>query len=161
MRLMSLRASLLWVNLVAITTHAAEPTITLRDAVMRATTEAGAVQLAGARTEQSTDRVDQARAALLPSVTGSASLGQRTFNLKAQGFPLPPTAPDVIGPIDNVDARVRITQTLVDVPAWQRWRAAGLGAAASRADLAARWRKSNPFWFVSLDSAVSSKRIPS
>ena len=137
MKRMSLLVSLLWVNLVAITVHAAEPTITLRDAVVRATTEAGAVQLAGARADQSTDRVDQARAALLPTLSGSASVGQRTFNLKAQGFPLPPTEPDVIGPIDNLDARVRVTQTLVDVPAWQRWRAAGLGAAASRADLAA------------------------
>lgn len=117
--------------------HASEVPLTLGEAVARATREAGAVRMAEARTAQSVDRVGQARAALLPSLSGSASLGERTFNLRAQGFPLPPTTPDVIGPIDNVDARVRVVQPVLDVAAWQRWRAAGLGAQVGRADLAA------------------------
>ena len=123
--------------LFAVTAHAAEQPLSLGDAVARATRDAGAVQMAGARADQSADRTAQARAALLPSLTGSASVGERTFNLRAQGFPLPPTTPDVIGPIDNVDARIRIVQPVVDVAAWQRWRAAGVGAQASRAELTA------------------------
>ena len=111
--------------------------LTLGDAVARATREAGVVRMADARAQQSSDRVGQARSALLPSLVGSASVAERTFNLKAQGFPLPGSLPDVIGPIDNVDARVRVVQPVVDLAAWQRWRAAGSGADAGRADLAA------------------------
>jgi outer membrane protein TolC len=48
---------------------------------------------------------------------------------------LPPGTPDIIGPIDGVDARVRVSQTLFDAAAWQRWRAAGRGSVAGRADL--------------------------
>lgn len=110
--------------------------LSLGDAVARATREASVVRMADARAQQSSERVAQARAALLPSLGGAASVGQRTFNLKAQGFPLPGSLPDVIGPIDNVDARVRVVQPVVDMAAWQRWRAAGVGADVGRADLA-------------------------
>lgn len=111
--------------------------ITLADAVRIASSQSAGARLAGARATQAGQRAGQARAALLPSLAGTASTSRRTFNLKAQGFPLPPTTPDVIGPIDNVDARVRVTQTVFDVPSLQRWQAAGLGAQAGRADLEA------------------------
>lgn len=124
----------------ASSTHAASespPGITLADAVRIAATQSAAARLASARAAQAGDRAGQARAALLPSLAGTASTSRRTFNLRAQGFPLPPATPDIIGPIDNADARVRITQTLIDLPSWQRWQAAGLGERAGRADLEA------------------------
>lgn len=128
----------LWVSLlVSGVAHANDQPLSLGDAVARATRDAGMVQMADARATASNERAAQARAALLPSIAGSASVGERTFNLRAQGFPLPPTTPDVIGPIDNLDARVRIVQPVVDLAAWQRWRAAGVGERASRADLVA------------------------
>ncbi len=133
---MSLRAAALLTLTVVATSHAATPTpLTLFAAIASATRESGAVQIATARTQQADDRIGQSRAALLPSLGASASSGSRTFNLKAQGFPLPPNAPDIIGPIDGVDARVRITQPLVDATAWSRYRAARLGARAGHADL--------------------------
>ena len=100
-----------------------------------ASAQAASARIAGARSTQANERVGQARALLLPSLAGTASTSRRTFNLRAQGFPLPPSTPDIIGPIDNVDARVRVTQTVLDLPSWQRWRASGLGASAGRADL--------------------------
>lgn len=135
---MSLRAAALLTLSLATTAHAVEPTpLTLSAAIASATRESGTVQMASARAQQASDRVGQSRAALLPSLAATASQGSRTFNLKAQGFPLPGNAPDVIGPIDGVDARVRVTQPIVDVTAWQRYRAAGLGAQVGRAELAA------------------------
>jgi outer membrane protein TolC len=113
--------------------------LSLAEAVRLASGESPAVQIAALRATQAGDRVGQSRGALLPTLTGSASTSNRTFNLKAQGIPFPAIPgvapfPDVIGPIDNVDARMRVTQTVVDLPAWQKWRAAGFGARAGRAD---------------------------
>lgn len=131
------------IGLIGLATSAAQaagepaPPLTLADAVRIASAQSAAARLAGARAAQAGGKAAQARAALLPSVAGSASVSRHTFNLRAQGFPLPPTTPEIIGPIDNTDARVRVTQTVLDVPSWQRWQAAGLGARAGRADLEA------------------------
>ena len=118
---------------------AAPMRLTLAEAVRIAAGESPAARIAALRSDQAERRVGQSRGALLPSLTGSASTSNRTFNLKAQGIPFPsipgvPRTPDVIGPINNVDARVRVTQTVLDLPSWQKWRAAGFGARAGRAD---------------------------
>lgn len=109
--------------------------LTLAEAVHMAATQSTGARIANARAAQAAGRTGQARAALLPSLAGTASTSTRTFNLRAQGFPLPPGTPDVIGPIDNVDVRVRVTQPVLDLPSLERWRAAGLGARAGRSDL--------------------------
>lgn len=121
----------------------AEPQrLSLAEAVKLAAQGSAPARVASARAEQAAGRVGQARAALLPSLAGTASTGRRTFNLRAQGISFPslpgvPPTPDVVGPIDNADARVRVTQTVLDATSWQRWRAAGAGAEAGRADLEA------------------------
>src|SRR5438045_513208 len=113
--------------------------LSLADAVRLAAGESPAAKIAALRSLEAGARGGQSRGALLPSLTGSASTSNRTFNLKAQGIPFPAIPgvapfPDVIGPIDNVDVRLRVTQTVVDLPSWQKWRAAGFGARAGRAD---------------------------
>ena len=115
---------------------AAEPParLSLAEAVRRAAAESPAARIGALRSEQAARRPAQSLGALLPSISGTASTSNRTFNLRAQGFPLPPGLPDVIGPIDNVDTRVRVTETVLDLSAWQKWRAAGLGSVAGRAD---------------------------
>ncbi|HEV2104876.1 MAG TPA: TolC family protein, partial [Candidatus Eisenbacteria bacterium] len=115
--------------------------LTLADAVALASGGAPAVQLADLRAREAVDRVGQARASLLPQLTGTASAVNRTYNFEAQGIQFPklpgvPAVGPVIGPLDNVDARVTVRQSLVDLSAWQRLRAADRFADAGREDLA-------------------------
>lgn len=103
--------------------------LSLRDAVRIAAGETPAVQVAALHTDQAQDRVGQSRAALLPSLTGAADASKRTFNSASLGIPFPsvpgvPGIPNLIGPVDEVDARVRATQSIVDIAAWQRLKAA-------------------------------------
>src|SRR5439155_1231465 len=63
----------------------------------------------------------------------------RTFNSKSLGisFPTPPGQPglpELIGPFDNYDGRVRATQTVFDWSSVKRVRAAGAQADGSRAE---------------------------
>jgi outer membrane protein TolC len=64
---------------------------------------------------------------------------ERTYSLKAQGLTLPTSPgvapiPDPIGPVDQVDARLSVSQTLFDPASWLRLRSAGNGVSASRAE---------------------------
>ena len=55
---------------------------------------------------------------LLPSVTGSVTEARRKFSLEAFGLPLSPGFPRVVGPFNVFDARVFLTQSVVDLVAW-------------------------------------------
>jgi outer membrane protein TolC len=117
---------------------APEP-LSLAGAVARATGAAPAVQIAGLRMSEAEARHGQALAALLPSLSGAASMVERTYDFKSLGISFPkipgfPSFPDLIGPVDVVDARVRATQALFDAASWVRLGAAGLGVNVSRAE---------------------------
>jgi outer membrane protein len=118
---------------------AAEPMkLSLAEAVRIAATQSPATLSADQRTIAASSREEQERSVLLPSVTGTASDASRTYNPSTFGFklPTPPgvAAPTVIGPFGIVDARLSARQTLFDVAGWKRWKAAGVGVDASRAD---------------------------
>ncbi len=112
--------------------------LSFADAVRRAAGAAPAVELAGLRTDEAEARVRQARGALLPGFSVGAGWLNRTFNSKTLGitFPAPPGSglPTVIGPFDNVDARLRLTQTLFDLSSLARVRAARAQATGAGAD---------------------------
>jgi len=112
--------------------------LTLADAVAIATGSTPAVQLATLRTREAQARQTQARAALLPSLSGSAFVMDRTFSYKAMGFSLGNIPgieiPNLIGPVNQVDAHLRATQALFDAASWVRWRSAGQGVGVSRAE---------------------------
>jgi len=102
--------------------------LSLGDAVTRAAEETAAVGLAGLRVDEAEARVDEARGALLPHVGAAAAANNRTFNVDAFGFSLP-AAPGVehqplVGPVDNFDARLRLTQPLFDPVSLARTRTA-------------------------------------
>jgi outer membrane protein len=132
-----------WIGLAASSWHAglacaAEPPapgarLTLSEAVALASAEAPAVRIALLKSLEAVARRGQERASLLPSLSGSAFGLNRTFNLEAQGFSLP-GFPVLIGPVDQVDARLRVTQALFDAPSWLRLRARGFGVDASHAE---------------------------
>ncbi len=113
--------------------------LSLAEAVSLASANAPLVNLAQQKAAEADAKVVQARAVFLPGLSGSASATNRTFNLEAQGikFPAAPGQPalqEPIGPVDNVDARLRVTQTLFDLSGWARTRAAGHGARQARAE---------------------------
>ena len=72
-----------------------------------------------------------ARSALLPNLIGNLSATRETINLAAQGLgsikvPIPGFSfPTIVGPFGYVDLRARLSQTIVDLTAWNNYRAAG------------------------------------
>jgi outer membrane protein len=114
--------------------------LTLGEAVSIATGATPVVQLATLRTHEAEARRAQARAALLPSLSSSAFVMDRTYSFKATGisFGTIPgfSVPNLIGPVNQVDARVKATQALFDAASWVRLRSAGQGVGVSRAEQA-------------------------
>lgn len=103
------------------------------DAVRLATREAAASRIAGIKADEASARVGQARSVLLPSLSGSAQTANRTVDLAAQGFKLP-TLPDRIGPFDAVDARAKVSETVLDPSSWRKIGAARENAAQTIAE---------------------------
>jgi len=113
--------------------------LTLSEAVALASGQTPAVAIADLRNREAEARSNQARAALLPSLTGSVQQLDRTFNIRALGFSFPsipgvPPSPDLIGPVQEFEARLRASQTLFAASDWMKWRASRVGVTASRAD---------------------------
>src|SRR5262245_55408680 len=61
---------------------------------------------------------------LLPHVSGRISQERRKTNLEAFGFPLREDFPKIVGPFNVFDARVFLTQTVLDMSALNDFRAA-------------------------------------
>lgn len=64
-----------------------------------------------------------ALADLLPNVNGRLSETRQTINLAVFGFPLPAGTPTLVGPINIFDARVALSQGVVDIRAMNAARA--------------------------------------
>ncbi len=86
--------------------------------------EHGATGAAGARTVALSD--------LLPHLSGRVSEERRKSNLEAFGFPLGPDFPRVVGPFNVFDARVFLSQTVLDMSALNDFRAAEHSLSAAR-----------------------------
>src|SRR5713226_7757893 len=93
--------------------------LSFADAVRVASGQATPVELATLRTTEADARVRQARSALLPSLSASGAWVNRTFNSKSLGITFPTIPgqqplPDLIGPFDNYDGRVRAASAQAD-----------------------------------------------
>ena len=121
-------------------THAAMPagSLTLADAVRLAAGTSPAVEAAGYRVAGTEAKARQTRAGLLPSLSLSAAYFNRSATLASTGFSFPSglgfSLPSLIGPYDNVDGRIRVTQAIVDLATWEHLRADQLQSAGSEAD---------------------------
>lgn len=112
--------------------------LSLSDAVARAASQAPAVQLAGLGVEQATGQLHEARSALLPSLSAEAGWVNKTMNKNSFGIAFPtvpgePPIPDLIGPFDTYDARMRVKQTLFDVSSLLRMKSASAVVTGSEA----------------------------
>ncbi len=113
--------------------------LTLGQAVSMAAGRSATVSLARLRAEEPRARVTQSYGSLLPSLTGQATMTDRTYNLYALGISLPtvpgqPPYPALQGPVYDSEARLKVAQPLLDISSWQRLRASRLGALGARAD---------------------------
>lgn len=129
--------SILFTAWLAYPAHASEKamTLSLSQALTLARERNVEVIVSQERVVQSMDRLTQARSAFLPQVNGSASLTRQTKNLKAFGIDIPGNDA-VVGPFNTFDARVAVSQTLLDVAAIQRLRAVRNGRLVSQDELA-------------------------
>lgn len=75
-----------------------------------------------------------ARSAFLPSLEVRSYQSRQTENLKAMGFSFPTQfgIPNVVGPFGTFDARLRLTQQVLNLEAWQNVNAAGHALEATR-----------------------------
>jgi outer membrane protein TolC len=74
-----------------------------------------------------------ALSALLPNVNGRLTETRQKINLEAFGFPLPAGFPSVVGPFNVFDARVYLSQTVLDFHALNDTRAENHNLAAAQA----------------------------
>jgi outer membrane protein TolC len=110
--------------------------LTLADALQKANAVNLQVMMASARLQQAIARISQARSDLLPHVDGIVSGGRQTGDLRAEGLKIPiPGFSTHVGPYNTFDARPRVTVTLFDASALERFRAAKKGENLSQAEL--------------------------
>jgi outer membrane protein TolC len=108
--------------------------LSLQEAVALALKQDGnaRVALAAQLLAQAEAQSSQERAALLPNLDASAAQQNRTTNLAAMGIqasvPIPGFRfPQFVGPFDTFDARVRATQSFIDLSAIRRYQASRTG----------------------------------
>lgn len=116
---------------------AAAPPLSLEGAVARSLGATPTLRIADLEVDAASARARASRAALLPTLSGSASWMNQTENLESFGFDLSAFGgaplPTEIGPFSVFDARARVTQTLFDWASVRRLEAANAGTAVSRA----------------------------
>lgn len=113
--------------------------LTLGDAARAAAEHSAVAEIARIRIDEARARVGMARSALLPSITGDVVQAGRTFNTATFGLSLPGFDPngEVEGPVNTIDFRGRIGQTIFDQSARARLSAAKTGVSASTAEATA------------------------
>ena len=101
--------------------------LSLRDAIERGLSyNLGAANLNNA-VRQAQGQSQIARSALLPNVSGYLSETLQQTNLAAQGLrihiPIPGFSfPTIVGPYNNIDLRGSVSQSVVDLTAWNNYR---------------------------------------
>ncbi len=86
------------------------------------------------RVQQAITRIRQARAPLLPQLSGAVSQYRQTLNLATFGIDFPFLFSPFVGPFNVFDARISLTQTLFDYSVIERLRAAKVGQQLSVAE---------------------------
>jgi outer membrane protein TolC len=136
---------LAWMLLAAAPVWAADAPLemSLRRAVEIAGSPEGNVnvQLAAEGVRQAESRSAEARASLLPDISGSFGERSQTASLEAVGLrftsPIPGLSfPRRVGPFTTMDLRASASQTVFDFASLRRWQASKVGITASKSDAA-------------------------
>jgi outer membrane protein TolC len=110
-------------------------------------TSNASVGVAAASLQIAEARRAQARSLLYPTLESTIGESNLTRNLAAEGFNFPTgvpnfTIPHGVGPFNNFDARVLMSQTVLDLSASRRYRGLLAGIEAARADIAVQREQS-------------------
>jgi outer membrane protein TolC len=118
----------------ALDTMLARP-LTLGDAARLAAHGNAAAQEARYEADQATARIIQARSDLLPNASAYVQEHGTVINTATFGFSLPGFDPggQLLGPVNTIDARARLSQTIFDWAALSRVRSARTAAVAGSA----------------------------
>ena len=116
--------------------QAPDTALTLGEAARLAAVRSAAATGARFRTDEYAARASESRAALFPTVSASASDGQRTFNTASFGLPFPGFDPNgqVIGPVRTTDLRGRVVANVLAPSTLGRYRSAQAAATGAGAD---------------------------
>lgn len=106
--------------------------LTVLDVIERALERNLGALLAEEETEQAAGARRVALSGLLPHVSGAVRQSRQKINLEAFGFPLQDAFPRVVGPFNVFDARVYLSQAVVDLTAIHGVRAAEHALNAAR-----------------------------
>jgi outer membrane protein TolC len=117
----------------ATTAPAPAVSVSLDDAIARGLQYNLAALRAEADVGSAAGRRWQALSALLPNASGDASAIRQKINLAAFGFTAP-GIPEIIGPFNVYDARVRVSQAIVDLSATANIRREALRLSAAKHD---------------------------
>lgn len=104
----------------------AEIRLTLKEALGMADRVNLAVMMASARVEGAIARLEEARSDLLPHVEWTLTGGRQSTDTRAQGLSSG-LIPSHLGPYNNFNARPRVTVSLFDAAAFERFQAARKG----------------------------------
>lgn len=109
--------------------------LSLGDAARLAARQSASAQEARFQAAQSAAQVTEARSDLLPNVSAYAMEHGVTINTATFGFALPGLDPggQLLGPVNTIDVRGKLSQTLLDYAALSRVRSARSTAAAGNA----------------------------
>ncbi len=96
--------------------------LTLSQALAIALSGNSNIQMAQARLEQASGRYAQSRSTLLPQVDANVHQSYLTINLLGLGIDIPTVPQGRIGPFGSMDARLTLTQDLLNIANMQAWK---------------------------------------
>lgn len=106
--------------------------LTLSQAVTIALANNSAIRTAQSRLDQASGRYDQSRAVLLPQIDAYAYQAYLTMNLRGLGIEIPGVSQGKQGPFGSLDARVRLTQDLLNIANREAWKSSRSKQESSR-----------------------------
>ena len=109
--------------------------LTLRNALDLALANSTIIQTAMAQLGQASGRTEQFRSPLFPQIGVAAHQGYLTLNLPGFGIELPgtpTTQTQKSGPFASMDARVFLSQQILNIAQWRAWRSTQSREASSR-----------------------------
>jgi outer membrane protein TolC len=126
----------LWLALLLMPPSAASQNLpnplTLPEAVTIALSNSSIIRTASSRLDQAAGRYAQSRGVLLPQVDINARQAYLTINLLGLGIDIPTVPQGKTAPFGSMDARIRLTQDLVNIANLEAWKSSRSRQESSR-----------------------------
>lgn len=106
--------------------------LTLSQAVTIALANNGVIREAQSRLGQATGQYEQSRGVLLPQIEGHARQAYLTINLRGIGIDIPTVPQGKTDPFGSMDARVTLSQDLLNIANLEAWRSSRSRQSSSR-----------------------------